>query len=53
MSKETYRIQVRVGRGWKTGLYDYTKEEAEDALNRLKNMGYRNCRIISTKELFN
>lgn len=53
MSNETYRIQVKFGKSWKTGLKDYTKEEAEDALNRLKNMGHGNCRMVPTKELFN
>lgn len=44
-AKNSYRIQIKFGRTWKTGIVDYTKEQAEVAKDRMLNKGVK-CRVI-------
>lgn len=45
MEERAYRIQVKVRGFWKTGIIDYTKEQAELAQKRMLDKGVQ-CRII-------
>lgn len=44
-AKNLYRIQVKFGKAWKTGIVDYTQEQAELAKERMLNKGVK-CRVI-------
>lgn len=48
-SEQTYRIQVKFRGNWKTGIIDYTKEEAERAKERMVARGVQ-CRVIKMFE---
>ena len=50
--QDTYRVQVYVGKSWRWGLHDYTKEQAEARVNELKQVRIK-ARIRPSKELFN
>lgn len=45
------RIQVWTEGRWVWGLYDYTQEQAEERLKKLKAVGIK-ARIRPSKELF-
>jgi hypothetical protein len=47
--KQPYRIQVKFRGNWKTGIIDYTKEEAELAKERMLSRGVQ-CRIVKMFE---
>lgn len=44
-AENAYRIQVKFRGNWKTGIIDYTKEEAELAKERMLARGVE-CRVI-------
>ena len=49
--QDTYRIQIWVGKGWKLGLHDYTKEQAETRMAELSQLRIK-CRIRPSREFF-
>lgn len=51
MSKGKYRIQVWSKGAWRWGLSDYTKEQAEDRLKQMTDVGIK-ARIRPSSELF-
>lgn len=46
-----YRVQLWFEGAWKWGIHDYTKEEAEQHVKRMKTMGIKS-RVKPLAELF-